>query len=155
MQKKDLISFRKKAIENLIKKNAISDQHQLITLLLQEYGIETNQAAISRDLRTLGVIKKNINGIMIYEVGDVDATKEILRLALIEINYNEVMIVIKTRSGLASFVGDYVDQQPDLEVIGCLAGENVVFVIPKSIKNIEKIYESVCESFHFKQKMDN
>jgi len=142
---------RQKAIQELIKKTAISDQKQLIELLIKHYNIKTNQAVVSRDLRKLKVVKKMVNGLMIYEMPDVDVTTEILRLALVDIDHNESIIVIKTHPGLADFVGDCVDRHSDLEVLGCLAGENVVFVIPKSIKNIRKTYETICEKFLFKQ----
>ncbi len=96
-----------------------------------------------------------VNGVLAYEMQDVDVAAEILRLALVDINHNESMIVIKTQPGLADFVGDCIDQYKDLEVLGCLAGENVVFVAPKSIKNIHKTYEKVCSKFHMKKKKDS
>ena len=155
MPSKESTISRQKAIKELVKRFAISDQKQLIELLFEHYKIETNQAVVSRDLRKLSVIKKIINGVLTYEIPSVDITTEILRLALIEINHNESMIVIKTHPGLADFVGDCVDQHTDLEVLGCLAGENVVFITPKSVKNINKIYKTICEKFHFKQKKDS
>jgi transcriptional regulator of arginine metabolism len=61
------------------------------------------------------------------------------------------MIVIKTYPALADFVGDCVDQHINLDVLGCLAGENVVFVIPKSTKNIGRTCDAICKKFHFKK----
>ena len=142
---------RHKAIEELVRKEAVSDQKQLVDLLAGHYKIETNQAAVSRDLRKLGIAKKIINGQLVYELPQIDVRAEILRLALIDISHNESMIVIKTQGGLADFVGDCVDQHSDLEVLGCLSGENVVFVTPKSIKNIDKVHKKICEKFHFKK----
>lgn len=148
---KDSIT-RQKAICEIIKKKTVSDQNQLTELLKEHYKIVTNQAVVSRDIRKLGIVKKMVNGILSYEMAEVDVSTEILKLALVDIQHNESMIVIKTHPGLADFVGDRVDQYSDLDVLGCLSGENVVFVIPKSIKNIHKIYEKVCEKFHFKKK---
>jgi transcriptional regulator of arginine metabolism len=145
-------ALRQKSVQELVKKMAISDQKQLVALLKEHYEIEANQAVVSRDLRKLGVVKKMINGGLSYEMPETDVSTEILRLALVDISHNESLIVIKTHPGLAAFVGDCVDQHDDLEVLGCLAGENVVLVTPKSIKNIHKIYEKVCEKFHFKKK---
>ena len=152
---KQSVEARQKAIKELVKKTAISDQKQLVELLAEHYGIETNQAVVSRDLRKLGVIKKTIHGILSYEMPEVDISAEILKLALVDIDHNESLIVIKTHPGLADFVGDCVDQYNDLEVLGCLSGENVVFVTPKSIKNIDKTYENIYEKFHFKKKKDS
>ncbi|MBA3721439.1 MAG: hypothetical protein H0W88_03460 [Parachlamydiaceae bacterium] len=152
MNKTQLTAVRQKAIEDLVKKIAISDQMELVKLLKEQYEIDANQAVVSRDLRKLGIIKKMINGVLTYEMPDIDVSAEILRLALIDINHNESMIVIKTHPGLADFVGDCVDKYDDLNVLGCLAGENVVFITPKTIKNIHKTYEIICEKFHFKKK---
>jgi transcriptional regulator of arginine metabolism len=142
---------RQKAIVELVKKFAISDQKQLVDLLVQHYGIETNQAVISRDLRKLSVVKKMRGGELVYDLPESDIKSEILRLALVGISHNESMIVIKTQSGMADFVGDWVDQHQDLEVLGCLAGENVVFVAPKSIKNIKHTFQIICEKFKFRK----
>ena len=61
------------------------------------------------------------------------------------------MIVITTHPGLAAFVGDFLDKEKGLNVLGSLAGENVVFVVPTSIKHIAKTYKIVCEKLHFKK----
>lgn len=144
------VQKRQNAIANILKKQAVADQKLLVELLNKYYEIETNQAVISRDLRKLGVVKQLVNGAFIYSLPQIDVKNEILRLALVDINYNEMMIVIKTYPGLAAFVGDYIDQNQDLEVLGCIAGENTVFVSPKSLNKIKKIYEKLCEKLNFK-----
>lgn len=142
---------RQEAIKELIKKFAVSDQHHLVELLAEHYGIDTNQAATSRDLRKLEIVKKMNKGVMAYEVADIDVTKEILKLAVVDIDHNESMIVIKTQPGIAAFVGDNLDKCVELDILGCLAGENVVFVTPKSTKKIHATFEKVCEMVYFKK----
>lgn len=139
---------RHDAIKELIKTFAISDQEALVELLAKHYDIQTTQAAVSRDLRRLGIVKTKEG----YEAPDLDVTAEILKLALVDIVHNESLIVIKTYPALADFVGDYIDQQDDLDILGCLSGENVVFVTPLSIKQIKKTYTALCKKLHFKQK---
>lgn len=143
---------RQTALKELIQKRAISDQMQFVDLLQKHYGIDTNQAVISRDLRKLGAVKKMIKGELVYEFPEINVTAAILKLALVDILHNEAMIVIKTHPGMAAFVGDCVDQHEDLDVLGTLAGENAVFVTPRSIKNIKETYTKLCEAFHFKTK---
>lgn len=144
--------IRQDAIVALLNKIAISDQNHLVELLKKHHGIDTNQAVVSRDLRKLGVVKQHVNNVLIYKLPHIDVKAEILRLALIDISHNEAMIVIKTYPGLAAFVGDSIDQDKELEILGCLAGENAVFVTPKSIKNIKQTYETLCQKFNFKMK---
>lgn len=152
MSAKNTSEIRQEAIVKLLKERNVSDQNQLVDLLAKEYSIQTNQAVVSRDLRKLGVVKRLVNGISSYELPDRDVTTEILRLALLDIVHNETMIVIKTHPGLADFVGDCVDQYSDLHVLGCLSGENVVFVTPVSIHSIATTYEKLCKKFQFKPK---
>jgi transcriptional regulator of arginine metabolism len=136
---KKKLSKRKQAVQDLVKTQAITDQAELLDLLQTQYNIQTNQAAISRDLRSLGISKQVRQGQAVYELPQIDVVGEIMRYAVKSINYNEVMIIINTVSGTADVVGDFVDAQDDLPVLGTLAGENVVFVTPVSIKNIKEL----------------
>lgn len=146
---------RQEKIKELIQHEAIGDQQKIVDLLHDRHGIDTNQAVVSRDLRKLGVVKKpHKSGIMVYELPSVDVQTEILKLALVDISHNGVMIVIKTHPALADFVGDCLDSHPDLEIMGCLSGENVVFVTPNSISDIDRICKNICRKFQFKKVKD-
>lgn len=146
------IKTRLQAIQTLIKNQEIEDQETLVDLLEKEYNIETNQSIISRDLRALGVVKRSIGNRQLYETGTIDVSKEILRLCIVTVEHNEVMIIIKTLPGLAAFVADYLDVQKNSGILGTLSGENVVFIIPESIKNIKKTFKIICTHVYFKQK---
>lgn len=142
---------RQQAIKELIATKSISDQNQIVDLLREKYGIKTNQTIVSRDLRKLGVVKKMLKGNLVYEMADIDVQTEIFRLALVDIEYNEAMIVIKTHPGLSAFVGDYLDQCNNLNILGCLAGENVVFIAPKRIAEIAETFAAICKKFQVKK----
>lgn len=142
---------RQDAIKQLILKETIADQKQLVERLSEVYGLETNQAAVSRDLHKLGVVKKLIRGTLVYEVPLQDTRAEILKLAILKIENNETTIVITTYPGLAAFVGDCLDHMEGLEILGCLAGENVVFVIPTSIHTLSVTANQIKERLHYKQ----
>lgn len=145
------LQARKDAIKDLIKKYPVENQDMLVDLLKKDYGIVTNQSVVSRDLRELGVTKYRFKDAMIYELKEINVKQEIMRLGVVDIVHNESMIVVKTLGGLAPFVGDFLDQQTDTGVLATLAGENVVLVTPKSVKNIQKVFEAVCQSVHFKK----
>lgn len=151
MESKDKISLRQKAIKELIKTQAIEDQQKLIDLMKQQYGMEASQAAVSRDLRALGVSKKKLQDKMVYEIAEINISKEILRLAIVDVQHNETTIVVHTLPGLAAFVGDFLDLQHEkTNILGTLAGENIVLVIPKSIKEIKDSFKKVCKAIYFK-----
>lgn len=140
---------RLEALKKLIETKRFADQKSLIEALKEEFNIETNQASISRDLHKLGVVKKRVDGDLIYQIGELDPKIEILRLGVIKIIYNEAMIIVHTINGLADFVGDYIDSHSSGSVIGCLAGENIVFISPASIHQIAETFEYICELLHY------
>lgn len=149
--KKAKLTARKSAIQELIKAHAIEDQAALLELLKTKFGIETNQAAISRDLRSLGIAKRLRGDAMVYELPTVDVVTEILHYAVQSIDHNETLIVINTVPGTADFVGDFLDEQHDLNILATLAGENVVFVAPKSIKTIAELAEQLSQRIKRKE----
>ncbi len=147
MQKRE---HRLRAIRELIQKYPIEDQVELVDKLQKLYGIETTQSIISRDLRVLNIGKRNDQGRMVYDVLDKDVQSDILRNAIVDITYNETLIVIKTMPALADFTAEYIDQQELAEVLGTIAGENTVFVVPASVTRIKKLYELMCQKLFFK-----
>lgn len=144
MDKKNKITNRLQAIAELIKSQQIEDQATLVQLIKEKYGIETNQAVVSRDLRQMGASKHQVGSKMVYELKNVDASKEILRLAVTDVDHNETLIIIKTLPGMAGFVAEFIDMHDDLDIIGTIAGENTVFVAPQSVKKIKEVYEAMC-----------
>lgn len=142
---------RQKIIKQIISTHKITSQQELVDILEKKYSINTNQSSISRDLRKLKVIKTQQNNEIVYEIPNVDITVEILKLGIISIEHNETMILINTYPGLAPFVGDCIDKRNDLNILGCIAGENVVFVSPKRIKNIKKTYQTLCQKLCYKK----
>ncbi len=151
MKDQPMLNARQEAIKELLKNHEISDQEQIVELLLSKYKIETNQAVVSRDLRKIGVIKKQVGKKLIYELPTTNIISEILKLAITRITFNEAHIVINTQPGLASFVGDAIDELEDGEYLGCLAGENVVFVAPKSTKKMAESAALLAQKLSFKR----
>lgn len=147
MQKRE---HRLRAIRELIQKYPIEDQVELVDKLQKLYGIDATQSIISRDLRVLNIGKRNDQGRMVYDVLDKDVQSDILRNAIVDITYNETLIVIKTMPALADFTAEYIDQQELAEVLGTIAGENTVFVVPASVIRIKKLYELMCQKLFFK-----
>jgi transcriptional regulator of arginine metabolism len=149
--KKTRNNKRKTAIQELIGTYAIEDQTTLSDLLKKHYNIETNQAAISRDLRSLGISKQLRGNAMVYALATIDVVTEILRYTVKSIDHNETMIVITTVPGTADFVGDFLDAHHDEHILGTLAGENVIFVVPRSIKNIAELVQQLSRRVKLKE----
>lgn len=145
------ITKRENAIKKLLDEEVISDQKKIVEMLHLRYSIETTQAVVSRDLKRLGVIKKAYKSKRIYANPERNVVNEIIQMGLLDIQHNESLIVISTLPGLASFVGDTIDAS-SLEIQGCLSGENIVFVSPKSTKNIHEVYLEIIKLFKLTDK---
>lgn len=143
-------SRRKAAIRELVQSQAVGDQAALLELLHTVYGIQTNQAAISRDLRSLGIVKRARGGSFVYELPTVDVVMEILGYAVKSIRHNEVMVVVNTVPGTAAFVGDFLDGQKDLKILGTLAGENTVVVMPQSVNDLPNLVQQLMQRIKLK-----
>jgi transcriptional regulator of arginine metabolism len=137
------------AIKRLIGTEQIPNQEKLVERLHTLYGIKTSQAVVSRDLEKLGVTKRKHKGTLFYETPH-DPTREILRLAITNIEHNEHTIVVHTITGLAPFVGDFLDLHKSIGILGTIAGENVVFVAPTSIHHIQHVAQGIKKLCEFK-----
>ena len=151
MKKKNKVDLRHTALKELISTYALEDQYTLVEMMKKRYNIDTNQSILSRDLRQLGIGKHKSKDKMIYEAPGIDASQEILRLAIVDLVYNESLIIIKTIPGLASFVGDYLDMQQNEAIAGTLAGENIIFVAPRSTKIIKEVADIIGKILNVKK----
>lgn len=140
---------RREAIERLVSEELIEDQPSLIARLLEKHGISATQVQISRDLHALGIGKGKVGDRMVYLPRELDRQRELLRLAVLSVRHNEATIVVQTMAGMAALVGDYLDGQEGLSLLGTLAGENVLFIAPLSTTQIKATYEAVCRLLHF------
>ena len=141
---------RHEAIKDIIAKEQISDQQALLDRIKTKHNIEVSQGIISRDLYKLGIGKVVVEDKQVYSLPDQDATRTILRFAVLDIVHNETTIVIHTLGGCADFVGDYLDAQRKEDIIGTLSGENTIIVIPQSIKNISSTVKKLKQLLHIK-----
>ena len=145
------IKKRQEAIKTIISSRTIEDQHALMECMQNEFHIATSQAIISRDLQALGISKRKIGNQMVYELPKVDPVIEILRHSVITVTHNETTIVITTVAGCADFVGDYLDIYAKSEILGTVAGENTIIVIPASIKKIGQVATMLKRILHVKE----
>lgn len=124
---------RLNAICRILQAADISSQEELLKRLNQE-GFSVTQATLSRDIRSLKVIKVHgANGSYAYKLPSPqapDMTKdEALRPGRIEFSGN--LAVIKTRPGYAMGLASDIDDQAPREILGTIAGDDTILVIPR------------------------
>jgi transcriptional regulator of arginine metabolism len=126
---------RLRAVSRLIETHPVGSQDALLELLKSE-GFSLTQATLSRDLKSLQVGKRPDpkEGSVYYLPGETersDAKRDhILDFVhgYISIEWSGNIVVIKTYSGHAGAVAIAVDDLALEDVLGTVAGENVVFV---------------------------
>lgn len=134
---------RQFVIKQIIMSRHISNQEELLKELEKE-GFKTTQATLSRDLHEMGIVRKpTMNGYRYY-LSDEEGGHPFSRVVAMEIvgiYKNEVGIVIRTITGRAKGVGLYIDRLHYEHILGTIAGENCVYVVPDSVNNVDKIVD--------------
>lgn len=133
--------LRQNKIKRILTDRIISNQEQILKLLKNE-GVTVTQATLSRDFADLGVIRTFTELGVQYLLSSTDYGKEISKLIGLEIlnvTFNENVIVIRTLAGRAQGVAHYIDRLNKEEILGTIGGDDTVLVIPDEAKNLQKI----------------
>lgn len=129
---------RQKQLLNLIVREQIATQTELVSRL-NDFGAETTQSSVSRDLDELKIIK--IGGF--YAVAENRQTYFAGISSLVKAGEN--LLVAKCESGLASAVAVRIDNAEIIEIVGTIAGDDTVFIAVRDAKNqsaaVRKIWE--------------
>jgi transcriptional regulator of arginine metabolism len=116
-------SERHKLILDLISRNPVSRQGELVTLLTDQ-GFEVTQASVSRDLDELGVVK----------IGGTYVQSALAGMPTSPFGVNSIegcgenLVVLKCASGLASAAAVQIDAERMAEIAGTIAGDDTIFV---------------------------
>lgn len=121
---------------------------EIICSSLEKLGYDINQTKVSRLLRQIGAIKiTNAQGHTVYSLPREPAPPSMntsIRNLILDIVANETLVVIFTSPGSASMVARVLDyNQITTEILGTLAGDDTIFVVPKTIKDIQKLTEEI------------
>lgn len=135
------------AIRKLIHSQKIKTQQQL-SAELKELGHDINQSKVSRLLNKLNIVKvKDEDQQLIYGLPKEPHPPAIhisLSNLIIEVVSNESLVVIHTSPGSASLIGRIIDYNRDnLKILGVVAGDDTLFVVPASVKNIDECLSDI------------
>jgi transcriptional regulator of arginine metabolism len=115
---------------------------------LKKHGYTTNQTKISRLLKKFGIVKiKNEYGKMVYWLPKEPPPPEsstLINSLVAGIVANETMIIVHTSPGAAQLIARILDyRNDDNNILGTVAGDNAIFIAPKSVKNIKQTMEKI------------
>jgi transcriptional regulator of arginine metabolism len=134
------------AIKEILAARPITTQDQMVRAL-KKRRVRVTQATLSRDMKELGVMWAIVDGTPRYTLDQNGAGSEaqilrpIIGAEVKAIDANEFLIVVHTLPGCASTVGEFIDVQRHPDIIGTVAGDNTLLVIPRSLKKTRLVVQ--------------
>lgn len=132
---------RQSKIKEIITNTKISSQEDLLQQL-KDLDFDTTQATLSRDLHEIGIVRvPDGDGFkyVFHQEDNSQAFRQIIGMEIINVLYNESTVIVRTMPGRAQGVGIYLDKLKDNHIIGTLAGDDNIIIIPDTHANILKI----------------
>lgn len=140
---------RLRLITGILNAQIIKSQEQL-THALQQQGVEVTQATLSRDLKELRAEKKVLpdgsfkyvvpaNPVVEKKVLGVDS--DVARMSIRSIDFCGQFAVVKTRPGYANAVAYDIDDRGSAYILGTIAGDDTILVIPRDTTSKEELYD--------------
>lgn len=140
---------RQSKILEIIQKHDIMTQDELAEHL-GDQGFIVTQATVSRDIRELKLNKVPLpGGGQKYAVpGREDDDMEnrfvrVLRDGFLSMDAAQNILVIRTVSGMAMAVAAALDAQEFQEIVGCIAGDDTIFVAVRTQEATEELKEKL------------
>ena len=129
---------RHEAILDIISKNTIETQEQLIEKLSDE-GYNVTQATISRDIRELRLTKVSCGfGVYKYTVSTLEPHTHsakylnILKETITSVEHAGNLVVVKTYAGMAQAAAAALDSMGWTEIVGSIAGADPIMIVLRS-----------------------
>lgn len=140
---------RHKKIIEIIQKYDVETQEELAGRL-REAGVAVTQATVSRDIRELKLSKVPAGGgrqkYVFLEQGDGyigDKYIRVLKEGFLSMDMAQNILVVKTVSGMAMAVAAALDALQFAEVVGCIAGDDTIFVAVRTVKETQELMEKI------------
>ena len=131
----------------IIQKYDVETQEELAGRL-KEAGFNVTQATVSRDIRELKLSKVAAAGggqkYVVLEQGDErkgDKYIRVLRDGFLTMDMAGNILVVKTVSGMAMAVAAALDELRFPEVVGCIAGDDTIFVAVRTLEDTKVLME--------------
>jgi transcriptional regulator of arginine metabolism len=132
-------------IKQVIQEEVIANQETLLKRL-HERGFKTTQATLSRDLHNMGIVRVPTSEGYRYAISEEEGGHsfgKLVGMEMLGVYNNESSILVKTITGRAKGVAIFIDQLRHQHILGTVAGENAVIVIPDKLQNIPQIKKDI------------
>jgi len=150
---------RLQIISEILRSTLVGSQEELLKIL-SERQCEVTQATLSRDLKLLKVAKTPLsNGAYKYILPSYNkplpATGSVNTLishgAVLSMEFSGQLGVVKTKPGYASAIAWDIDNKATDHVLGTIAGDDTILVIPREGVTRDEILEMMNITFSEKE----
>ena len=141
-------TLRQRKIRELVENREVSGQIELRGLL-EQAGIRVAQATLSRDFAEIGIVRKRSERgyrLVLPEESTEDILKGLVGMEVLSVTSNETAIIIRTLPGRAHGVGSFVDRLRNPQILGTIAGDDTVLVIPSTTTKISEVKSYIQKS---------
>ena len=136
---------RQLLIRELVTASKIESQEQLSKMLRRQH-VDVTQATLSRDLREMRIARVPEDDGFRYVLPEAAEGKKLRRVVqeeIVQILANEALILIKTLPGRAAGVGVFIDHLKNPDILGTVAGNDTLVVVPASVKKTKEVVDAL------------
>ncbi|MDP5254399.1 MULTISPECIES: transcriptional regulator ArgR [unclassified Vibrio] len=143
-----------RSFKALLKEERFGSQSEIVDALKLEGFESINQSKVSRMLTKFGAVRtRNAKMEMVYclpaELG-VPTVSSSLRELVLDIDYNQALVVIHTGPGAAQLIARLLDSLGKSEgILGVVAGDDTIFITPTLSITTKALCRSVSELFDY------
>ena len=142
------------AFNGLLNRERFVSQSESVDALKKQGFTGINQSKISRMLTKFGAVRtRNTKMEMVYCLPgelSVPNTSSPLKNLVLDVDYNDMLIVIKTSPGAAQLIARLLDSIGKSEgILGTIAGDDTIFITPTRdtkivdlLKNVQRLFEN-------------
>lgn len=146
---------RLQVISDILRSNVVGSQEELLSLL-NNRQCEVTQATLSRDLKLLKVAKTPLsNGTYKYilpqynkPIKTQNVTNTLISHgAVLSVDFSGNLAVVKTKPGYASAIAWDIDNKATQEILGTIAGDDTILLVPREGVTREEILDMMNVTF--------
>lgn len=133
------------AIKEILINERITTQEDLCEALKKK-GFNITQATVSRDIKELSLVKVPDEDGYHYALpgaqgvkNSFERIKRVFKDLVVDIDFSENIVVIKTTPGAAQSVGLLVDSINQNSILGNVAGDDTILVIVKPREAVDEV----------------
>jgi len=138
---------RHRLIAQLITSRPVRSQDQLRRALEQQ-GVRATQGTLSRDLHEMGVVKTTTGYVLPEAINANRNGRELAEAVasmLASVSVAGTMVVVKTHMGTANALAVHLDAHPPRGVVGCLAGDDTIFLATNSAREAQAVMRALAK----------